>query len=180
MAVPGFTTVVGPVATDSANGPTGFNAVAAAADLNFPKFNTWAKSAEAAALVTPSTVATGTAVFTPASGWAFEGYSYREVWARKWGGATYVSLAIKRIGASIAVGTNGNLGDTTMGTLAAAYRPLSTVWVTAVCGSGGLYQVYVNTSGAAVLYCASGKYGFPASRSLLWSMLFANTDQKPF
>jgi hypothetical protein len=179
MAVPGFTTVVGPIATDAANGATAYNGVVAQTEVNYPRFNTWAASAETA-FPKASVVVKGSALFTPASGWAFEGLAYRECWAKKWGGVTYVSMAVKRTGAAIAAGTGGNLVDSTIGTFAAGYWPLDTYWLTAFCVPGGMYQLYVTTAGVAMFYSAAGVYGLPASRSIVWSMVFPNTDIKPF
>src|SRR3982750_253909 len=171
MAVPGFTTVVGPIATDPANGATAYNSIAAKTEPNYPKFNSWAAAAEAA-FPTPSVIVKGTELFTPASGWAFEALPYREVWGKKWGGATYASLAIKRIGTALPAVAGGDLGNVVVGTLAAGYRPLATVYLTAVCASGGDYQIYVDTAGVVRIYSAGGVYGLRASQVLLWSMLF--------
>lgn len=171
-----FDPAVGPLGTDYADGPTGFNRVAQRFEENLDRVNPWITKAESAYVSQPPELDAN--VLTPAAGWTFNtGYSGRGTYARKWGCFTFISMALKRTGATIAAGTQGNITDTLIGTLAPQWRPPHVQYV---CGSFHSYapcQLYFDTVGNIKIYAMSQDgQAFVTNRLVIASVCWVNKD----
>ena len=89
-------------------------------------------SSVGATSITGNPTFTGTPVFTPATiagsslipDTVTNGWSLDNAQGRSAGGVTTVRLQVERVGSNISSDTKGNIPDTTVGTLAAGWRPL--------------------------------------------------------
>lgn len=183
MTLPVFNTVVGPVATNLADGATNYNAVASATEVNYDKWNAWLATAEAS--FTAAAPVTGASLVTAATGWALDTYAYRICWGRKWGGITFIALSFLRTGASItvAVDDGGYIGGTLIGTMATGWRPPDNdeFAVSACYGSYSPCQCYIRSDGQIWLRGMSDEnIPFNTARTIEFTAMFHNHDVVPY
>ncbi len=99
-------------------------------------------------------------VVTAASGWSVVTQLYRQR-----NGIAMISISFSRTGSAITVPANGNITNSTMGTLASGRRPI----IEAHAGggpTGPVASVYINTSGAIVLSAVSSGATIPTGFDL--------------
>lgn len=174
-----FTPVTAPKDTDFADGTTAYNVVAGGVEKGYDLTNAWA--AKVPPVIASKSATVGTALFTPAAGWALSTGSINNCYARKWGNTTYVSLAIQRTGANLAPDSAGNVTDQHVGTVAVPYRPIRNQMLTATYHSYSACLVYLNTAG--YLYLQAMSQGsitiFSTSRYLFFSAFWISADPMP-
>jgi hypothetical protein len=186
-----FTTITAPVATDAADGATGFNIVAQVLENNLDLVNQWAIKAAPIGLSGP--VVEAADMFTAGAGWA-SSTKYVETqpkptppyttfvpppvrtYGRKWGPFTYVSIAVQRTGAAFGTGAGGNLTDMLIGTLAVAFRPLRTYVGVAGYDLLNGCEFYIGTNGAVWLTAMAEEEIDWGSEFMLISAAWLNLD----
>jgi hypothetical protein len=94
-------------------------------------------------------------VITAATGWSVNSQLYRQR-----NGIAMLSCQFERTGAAISVPANGNIGNSTMGTLASGRRPIIEAF--AGTGVGGpVAMAYISTAGSIVLTSVSSGVTIP-------------------
>lgn len=170
-----FVTVVGPLAYDLADGVKAFNNIASTHDNNFVLLSNWAE--KSLGVFSYSDTFTGSAVASPASGYAL----YSNTYARKWGAVTFVQLRVQRIGANVAVLHDGNVGDHTLATLGTAWRPVLFQNVTAsAVGNAGPFAINVVENGEVRIAAVNESGGTVVKNDIIEvAICFTNNDSRP-